>query len=85
MTAIGALFHLLNFVLPAICVGGALALWARRYGKSNTLQAWLINSLVGILATALGLAFFGVDGKMLMYALLIVACGLSQLWLSRKN
>jgi predicted PurR-regulated permease PerM len=85
MSFLDALFHLLNFVLPAVFVGGALALWGSRYGKKSVRQTWLINSVVGIIAMLAGLILFGVDGKMLSYALLVVACSLSQLWQSRKN
>ena len=89
MTALDALFHLLNFVLPAVFVGGALALWRWRkntgYSKRTVRQTWLVNSLAGVVALAIGLILFGVDGKMLSYAFLVVACSLSQLWQSRKN
>lgn len=78
MSFLDALYHLINFVLPAVFVGGALALWGRRYGKKNVRQMWLINSAVGIVAMTLGLILFGVDGKMLSYALLVLACSLSQ-------
>ena len=79
MSALDALFHLVNFALSAVFVGGALALWGRRYGKKSARQTWLVNSLAGIVAMATGLILFGVDGKMLSYALLVVACSLSQL------
>jgi hypothetical protein len=85
MTVLDALFHLVNFALPAVFVGGALALWGRRYGKKNVRQIWLINSAVGIVALTAGLILFGVDGKMLSYALLIVASSLSQLLLYRRK
>lgn len=79
MSILDALYHLINFVLPAVFVGGVLALWGRRYGKKNVRQTWLINSAVGIVALTAGLILFGVDGKMLSYALLAVASSLSQL------
>jgi hypothetical protein len=85
MTALDALFHLVNFVLPAVFVGGVLALWGRRYGKKSVRQTWLIHSIVGIAAMAAGLVLFGVDGKMLSYALLVVACSLSQLLLGGRK
>ena len=85
MTPIDALLHLLNFVLPAVFVGGALAFWGKRYSLRSVRQTWLVNSIVGILAMAAGLVFFGVDGKMLSYALLIVACSLSQLLFSWRK
>ena len=79
MSFLDALFHLFNFALPAVFVGGVLALWGRRYSKRAVRKLWLLNSLVGIVAMAAGLILFGVDGKMLSYALLVVACSLSQL------
>ena len=85
MSALDALYHLINFALPAVFVGGALALWSKRYSKRAVRQTWLINSVVGIIAMAAGLILFGVDGKMLSYALLVVACSLSQLLLSRRK
>jgi predicted PurR-regulated permease PerM len=85
MSFLDALFHLVNFFLPAVFVGGALALWGRRYSRRSARQTWLINSVTGIIAMLAGLILFGVDGKMLSYALLVVACSLSQLWRSRKN
>jgi hypothetical protein len=89
MTALDALLHILNFVLPAVFVGGALALgrWRKNtgYRKSALRRTWLLNSLAGGAALAIGLILFGVDGKMLSYALLVLACSLSQLWQSRKN
>jgi peptidoglycan/LPS O-acetylase OafA/YrhL len=85
MTALDVLFHLLNFALPALFVGGALALWGKRYDKKNIRKTWLINSLAGIVAMIAGLMVFGVDGKMLSYALLLMACSLSQLLISRRK
>ena len=85
MSALDALFHVINFVLPAVFLGGALALWGRRHSKKSVRQTWFINSLVGIGALAAGLVFFGVDGKMLSYALLAVACSVSQLLASRRK
>jgi hypothetical protein len=85
MTVLDALFHLVNFALPAVFVGGALALWGRRYGKKSVRQTWLINSMVGIIAMTVGLILFGVDGKMLSYALLVAASSLSQLLAGRRK
>ena len=85
MTALDALFHLVNFALPAVFVGGALALWGQRYSKKNIRNTWLMNSLTGVVAMTAGLIFFSFDGKMLSYALLVVACSLSQLLLSRRK
>lgn len=88
MTALDALFHLINFVLPAAFVGGVLALWGKQLkgvsSKRAVRRVWLINSTVGVVAMTAGLILFGVDGKMLSYTLLVVACSLAQLLQSRK-
>ncbi len=85
MTVLDALFHLVNFILPAVFVGGALALWGRRHSRRSVRQTWLMNSVIGIVAMIAGLILFGVDGKMLSYALLVVACSLSQLLAGRDK
>ena len=85
MSTLDALFHLINFVLPAVFIGGALALWGRRHSKRSVRQTWLINSVIGIVALIAGLILFGVDGKMLSYALLVVASSLSQLLFKPQN
>lgn len=79
MTVLDALLHLVNFALPAVFVGGALALWGKRYNKRGLCQVWLINSTIGMVTLLAGLMLFGVDGKMLSYALLIFSLGLTQL------
>jgi uncharacterized membrane protein YraQ (UPF0718 family) len=85
MTFLSALLHLLNFILPAVFVGGLLAAFAPlalrikvKRTRQQVLRQWLINSLVGIAALALGLCFYGVDGKMMSYAALVLTCGLAQ-------
>ncbi len=79
MTVPEAFFHLVNFCLPAIFVGGALALWGRRYNKRRTLGTWFINSFAGIATLALGLMMFDVDGGMMSYALLVLVISCTQL------
>lgn len=85
MTILSALLHLLNFILPAVFVGGLLAVFApmalritTKRTRGQMMRQWLINSLVGIAVLALGLWLYGVDGKMMSYAALVVASGLSQ-------
>lgn len=79
MSALDALFHLVNFALPAVFVGGALAVLMRGKNKRSMRQTWLINSIAGVVAMTVGLILFGFDGKMLSYALLVVASSLAQL------
>ncbi len=86
MTFLSALFHLFNFILPAVFVGGWLVAFAPmalrlkvKRTRQQAMRQWLMNSLVGIAALSLGLGVFGVDGKMMSYAALVVAQALSQL------
>jgi hypothetical protein len=80
MSLLDALYHLVNFAMPAVFVGGALALFGRRHSKRAVRTSWLINSAVGIVAMFAGLMFFGADGKILSYTLLVMACSLVQLF-----
>jgi len=83
------LYHLLNFIAPALVVGALLALGApifmgnRATGRAFVAQA-AINSVAGVLALGVGLWFFGRDGKMLSYAALVVAAATSQ-WFNTKR
>ncbi|MDI9335231.1 MAG: hypothetical protein QM533_12735 [Cytophagales bacterium] len=85
MSFLDAALHLLNFTLPAVFVGGILALWGRRHSKKSLCRMWLINSVTGIVALLAGLMLFGVDGKMLSYALLVVGCATTQLLLGWRK
>jgi hypothetical protein len=85
MTFLGALLHILNSILPAVFVGGLLAVIAplalrikAKRTRQQVMRQWLINAIVGIVALALGLWFYGVDGKMMSYTALVLACGVSQ-------
>ena len=85
MTFLSALLHILNFILPAVFVAGLLAVVTPmalrikiKRTRQQVMRQWLVNSLVGMAALALGLWFYGVDGKMMSYAALVLTCGLSQ-------
>jgi Ca2+/H+ antiporter len=85
MTLLSALLHALNFILPAVFVGGLLAFVApmalrikTKRTRQQVMRQWLVNSLIGIAVLALGLWFYGVDGKMMSYAALVLATSLSQ-------
>jgi hypothetical protein len=85
MTFLSALLHLVNFILPAVFVGGLLSIFAAialrikiKRTRQQVMRQWLVNALVGTAALALGLWFYGVDGKMMTYAALVLACGISQ-------
>jgi len=88
MGILGFLNHLLNFLLPALVVGGLLAATAPLViRKARSPHGWLkqtvINSVVCVLALGIGLVVFGHDGKMLTYAAMVLACASSQ-WLAAK-
>lgn len=80
MTFFSAVFHLMGLLAPAL--GVAVLLWlgllwrrGRRQsgGKPGRQLGWLV--LVGVAALLVGLAYFGRDGKMATYAMLVLAQG----------
>jgi hypothetical protein len=81
--------HLLNLMAPALVVGALLAYvapilnknWA--VGRVGYAQA-AINFVAGVVALLLGLWFFGHDGKMASYGLMVVLIASTQ-WLSARN
>jgi hypothetical protein len=82
-----ALLHLCQFVLPAVFVGGIVALLAPKILRIKTsrtysklMKQWFLNSLAGTAALAAGLWFYSVDGKMMTYALMVLCCAVVQ-WL----
>lgn len=89
MGPLDLLNHLLNFAAPALAVGLVLAFLAPVFMKNKALartrsaQA-AINFVVGVLALLAGLLFFGRDGKMASYAVLVLATATSQWWAMRR-
>jgi hypothetical protein len=89
MGPLDLLNHLLNFVAPALFVGGMLAFAApifmqnRPQAPAKYAQA-AINSVAGVAALALGLWFFGRDGKMASYAAMAITCALGQAFAMRR-
>jgi hypothetical protein len=80
--------HLANFVAPAFFVALVLASLARLFmPKRPAAQAlWAdvaINFVVGVAALAVGLAWFGRDGTMTTYGVMVLACATAQWALSR--
>lgn len=80
--------HLLGFAAPAFAVGLLVALMARwTVLRGAATRAWWIdagiNSAAGVLALGAGLWSFGVDGKMLSYAALVLAVASTQWLLGR--
>ncbi len=83
--ALDAFWHLANFLVPALGVGalGAAAaklLWRRELVAVpwRRLAAWAF--VAGALALLAGLGFFGRDGKMASYALLVLAAAVALWW-----
>jgi hypothetical protein len=81
--------HLLNFVAPALWMALLMPLGARLFVKKVTsaptlwVQA-LVNFALNVLVLALGLWFFGHDGKMVTYAGMALACATGQ-WLFTRT
>ncbi len=82
-------FHLSSFLAPAVAVGLLVALAARLLpprlaaGRSWWRQA-AINAAVGAAVLAAGLGYWGVDGKIATYGVLVLAVATTQ-WLSGRG
>ena len=80
--------HLLNFAAPAAFVAVLVMLLARvLVRRVPRATAWwvqlLLNFAVGLAVLVGGLWVYGVDGKMVTYAVLVLACASSQ-WIAAK-
>jgi uncharacterized membrane protein len=80
MTFFSTIFHLMGLLAPAL--GVAVLLWLallRRRGRRKSggqparQLGWLV--LVGVAVLLAGLSYFGRDGKMATYAVLVLAQG----------
>lgn len=86
MTAYLLLVHFLNLLAPAVwlaVVVVTVSRWLPGFSQGRPLVAgWVKQCLIGLVVNAAvlagGLAFFGQDGKMLTYVLLVVASALCQ-------
>ena len=83
MGFLNPIYHLMNFLAPALAVGGLLTLAGSFIvGKRAGAPVWIvqaaINFVAGSLALGVGLWFFGRDGKMASYAALLVVATTSQ-------
>ncbi len=78
MTFAQAVFHLLNFTLPALAMA-VLMPAAGRWGMGGQGIPWprrvLWHLLAGVLVLVLGLVLQGQDGKMSTYAVLVLVAG----------
>lgn len=88
MTFPAFLGHLANFLAPAVVVAVLLAglprLWpGARGGRAGFWRHVAWSSLAGALVLLAGLAWFGRDGKMTTYAVLVLVQG-TVAWLQRR-
>jgi hypothetical protein len=84
--------HLLNFIAPAAVVALLLALSSRVFNRFLVSKRPITQSMyvqvaiifiVNVIVLAAGLVFFGNDGKMATYAVMVLASALSQWVLAR--
>lgn len=85
MGVLDGLWHLFNFLAPAVAVGLLAAsatklLWWKllRTVAWSHLAAWAVAGSAAALVA--GLVWTGRDGKMVTYAAMVVACALSLGW-----
>ena len=88
MPLIDALIHAVNFAAPAAFLAVLMPLLAKLMmpRRSTMLAGWaqvLINFAVCLALLLLGLVFFGRDGKMATYALLVLGAATTQWMLVR--
>jgi len=79
--------HLFNFVAPAFFMALTLVLSARwllrrQAGSPGFWVQLVINFIAGVVVLAIGLVYFGRDGKMATYAALVGVCGTVQWFLA---
>jgi hypothetical protein len=85
MSPIDALWHLLGLFMPALATGALAAgaakwLWRADLKGSRWVRLTLWSASAGSLALLAGLAAFGRDGRMLSYAMMVLATALALWW-----
>lgn len=85
MGPLDALWHLLNFIAPALAVallGASLAKlsWRRELAGVPWRRLVLWTAAAGALVLVAGLVIFGRDGKMATYGALVVASAIALWW-----
>jgi hypothetical protein len=86
MGPLDGLWHLLNFVAPALGVAllaASLAklAWRRELAPVSWRLLVVCAAAAGVLALVGGLVVFGRDGKMATYGLLVIATALALWWI----
>jgi Na+/H+ antiporter NhaA len=86
MGPLDALWHLMNFVGPAIGVALlsttlAKLWWRRELATVSWHRMASVATIAGTLSLVIGLIVFGRDGKMATYSVLVVASALALWWI----
>ncbi len=86
MSPLDALWHVLNFLFPALGVavlasGAAKLFWRRELAGVGWRRLILWTAAAGAAALVGGLVVFGRDGKMASYAALVLASAGALWWL----
>ena len=81
--------HVLNFIAPALALAALMLLFslARHRKQPLPMAAWQqfgVHCGLGVLVLVLGLWFFGRDGMMATYGLLVVVVATGQ-WVMEKG
>lgn len=89
MGILDILFSILNFVAPACAVSAIVTgvspwIW-RQKPLLNGFWRWWVNAMCCSGVLVAGLYFFGNDGKMLTYGLMLVVCATCQWVLARSR
>ena len=90
MSPLDAFWHLSNFLLPAWFVAAVVAalmkvLWRTELKSLAWRRLWLWGAVGGCGGLVLATVLLGHDGKMLGYALMLLAIALPQAWLSLRR
>ncbi|MDQ6627389.1 MAG: hypothetical protein M3Z29_02915 [Pseudomonadota bacterium] len=85
MSIADALWHVANFVAPALATGflaGAATklLWRRELASVRWLRLGAWSSAAMLVVEVAGLLLFAHDGKMLTYAAMVLACAVALWW-----
>jgi len=83
-------WHVVNFGMPALAVAlvlttAALGVPWRARGARHWIRIWLLLSALGTAVLLAGLWWFGRDGKLLTYGVLVLAMGSAAWVVSRRH